>query len=338
MKRKVFISYDSVLGLAKSHSKHDNIGFHRFLNEIASDLSLSNRPSEAKILRESLASINGNGKLNSMEPHPNLAAIKSGEALIYFVESDIQPEDVVLSNPTKKAIDRIIEEHRLKSRLEEAGLKPQSKILFWGPPGCGKTISAYMLATQLGLPLGIVRLSAVITSYVGETSSNLQKVFRQANELPMVILLDEADAIAKNREDRNDVGELKRVVNSLLQAMDAMIPGRSILIFASNHQHLFDPAIWRRFDDVVEFPKPDHQSRFILLKRLTSGLKISGSLEAAARSMQSASYADITRVCLEVTKTAVLLNRKQLTTTALIESWKTWKKKKTIASIRQRTD
>jgi SpoVK/Ycf46/Vps4 family AAA+-type ATPase len=114
----------------------------------------------------------------------------------------------------------------------------------------------------------------LITSFVGETGSNLQKVLSLAEQSPMVLLLDEADAIAKARDDANDVGELRRVVNSLLQGLDSVAKRRSLVILASNHSHLFDPAIWRRFDEIVEFPLPSQSERILQLKHLTSGLKL----------------------------------------------------------------
>jgi SpoVK/Ycf46/Vps4 family AAA+-type ATPase len=270
---------------------------------------------------------------------PVLGSLRNGEPLITYPVRQVSTEDLILSSTTRSSIEKILREYCSRTRLEEAGLAPSSRILFWGPPGCGKTLTTQWLANELGLTFGLVRLSAVITSYVGETASNLQKIFQQANETPMVILLDEADAIAKNREDRNDVGELKRVVNSLLQAMDELKPGRSIVIFASNHQHLFDPAIWRRFDEVIEFPLPAQPQRLALLTRLTSGLKITGPLTTVARQTASASFADITRICSEVAKAGVVQGneRNEIPVTALIAAWKDWKSRQTAATRLQKT-
>jgi AAA+ superfamily predicted ATPase len=139
------------------------------------------------------------------------------------------------------------------------------------------------LAHELGLPVGVVRLNAVISSFLGDTASHLHRVFNLANTTPMVLLLDEVDAVGKNRDDPNDVGELKRVVNSLLQAMDTFDSSKSIIIAASNHQYLLDPALWRRFDALIEFPLPGKTEREIYLQRLLNGVEFDGSLEYSAR-------------------------------------------------------
>jgi SpoVK/Ycf46/Vps4 family AAA+-type ATPase len=122
----------------------------------------------------------------------------------------------------------------------------------------------------------------------------------------MVLLLDEIDAIAKNRDDRNDVGELKRVVNSLLQAMDAFTSRESIIIAASNHQYLLDPAIWRRFDEIVQFPLPMDAERQQYLKLLLNGVSFTGSLRQAARMLSSLSFADIQKVVVDAIKSMIL--------------------------------
>jgi ATP-dependent 26S proteasome regulatory subunit len=129
----------------------------------------------------------------------------------------------------------------------------------------------------------------------------------------MVLLIDEVDAVGKNRDDRNDVGELKRVVNSLLQAMDAFSKNQpSLLIAASNHQYLLDPALWRRFDDVVEFPMPDAVEREKLLKILLSGVTFEGSISQSVRAMTSMSFAEIERATIEAIKTMILEHREVL--------------------------
>ena len=128
----------------------------------------------------------------------------------------------------------------------------------------------------------------------------------------MLLLIDEADAIGKNRDDANDVGELKRVVNSLLQAIDSFRASHSVLVLASNHQYLLDPALWRRFDDVVEFPMPDAAARARLLRILLNGVRFSGSLNNIVKSMGSMSYADVERSTIEAVKTMILEERSDL--------------------------
>src|SRR4029078_11661678 len=116
-----------------------------------------------------------------------------------------------------------------------------------------KSAAAAGLDAELCLPIGAVRVGALITSYVGETGANLQRVLATAEQTPMVLLIDEADAVAKSREDAQDVGELRRIVNALLQGLDAFASRRSIIIFASNHSHVFDAAVWRRVAELTPF-------------------------------------------------------------------------------------
>lgn len=307
--------------MIESHSIHDETGFKQSVEAIIRELSVANRQGEAKILRDALASIkpNGNGSFQTI----NLSA-KSAEPLISRLQATVTRDQLFFSSDTAQSLDRILAEFRAVKELSEAGLRPKSKLLFWGPPGCGKTVTARFMATELGLPFGIVRLSSLITSYVGETAANLQRIFSQANSSSMVLLFDEADAIAKNREDRNDVGELKRVVNSLLQNLDELVPAQSIVILASNHQHLFDSAVWRRFDDVIEFPLPNYTERLAQLTRLTSGVSIKGSLAQAAKDLRDFSFADIERSVTEVLKTMVLNRNEFFNTLDLITESRSW--------------
>jgi len=186
---------------------------------------------------------------------------------------------------------------------------------------------------ELGLACGIVRLSSLITSYVGETASNVQKVFATADSRPMVLLIDEADAIANTRHDRNDVGELRRVVNSLLQALDYFSPKESIVVLATNHSHAFDPAIWRRFDDIIEFPKPGLKEREAHLRFLTGGLNIHGDLKITARRLAHCSYADLERAVKEVSKALLLARASFVTTDEIVRECLSWRKR--IAAARR---
>ena len=133
-------------------------------------------------------------------------------------------EDVVLSDENASLLDELLQEHHRSETLKSYGLHPADKLLFCGPPGCGKTLTAEVLASELGLPLAIVRIDSVISSFLGETASNLRQVFDFISTVPMVVLFDEFDAMAKERSDEAEHGELKRVVNAFLQMLDAYEP------------------------------------------------------------------------------------------------------------------
>ena len=165
----------------------------------------------------------------------------------------------VYVSEVKIALEAIVAERKGTEALLSAGLEPSRTILFTGPPGVGKTLAARWLAREVDRPLLILDLAAVMSSYLGRTGANLRHVLDYAKSLDCVLLLDELDAIAKRRDDRGEIGELKRLVTVLLQQIDDW-PSKSLLIAATNHADLLDPALWRRFDVTLEFPMPDRNA------------------------------------------------------------------------------
>ena len=300
---------------------------------IAEELA-ANRHGLATELQQALKSFRASA------PIPEAASLRvlprdrrTGEDLFNIRTSAVDESCIVLPERPRPALDRFLLEHRNTLLLENHGLAPKRKLLFWGPPGCGKTHTAHFLAHALGLPIATVRLHALISSFLGDTASNLQRLFDLASSRPMVLLLDEADAIGKNRDDRHDVGELKRVVNSLLQAIDGFST-RSIVIAATNHQHILDPALWRRFDDVVEFPLPTPSDRAEYLKLLLNGAEVTGSFRELVRSTAHLSFDDIRRFTVETLKTMLLDGRTNLSVTDLRRELTIQRKKRSGAEKR----
>lgn len=175
--------------------------------------------------------------------------------VLYPVILDKTP---VLAPKVKEILNGCLKEWDSIDILLKAGLAPDRMLLFCGLPGTGKTMAAHWLAQELNLPLLTLNLATVMSSYLGKTGNNLKAVFDHANTRPCVLLLDEFDAIAKRRDDGSDIGELKRLVNVLLQALDDW-PANSLLVAATNHGELLDPAVWRRFDGVIDFEKPSDE-------------------------------------------------------------------------------
>lgn len=165
----------------------------------------------------------------------------------------------ILSGKNQKELEEFVLNYKTADKLNELGIGVSNTLLLYGPPGCGKTKSAQWIAKQLGLPLITARLDSLISSYLGTTAKNIRVLFEYAQRMPCVLLLDEFDAIAKARDDANELGELKRIVNSLLQNIDAMSKD-SLLIAATNHSDLLDRAVWRRFDYKIEVEYPDVQN------------------------------------------------------------------------------
>jgi SpoVK/Ycf46/Vps4 family AAA+-type ATPase len=171
----------------------------------------------------------------------------------------------VLAEEVGRLIDHVVKERQAADKLAAAGLLPVRSILMSGPPGVGKTMTASWLAAQLDLPLVTLDLASVMSSYLGRTGANVRSVLTHAQQQPCVLLLDEFDAIAKRRDDDADIGELKRLVTVILQAIDDWTPD-SLLVAATNHGELLDPAVWRRFDMVIPFPLPTPGQRFSALR------------------------------------------------------------------------
>lgn len=238
---------------------------------------------------------------------------ETGLPLVEVKHFDYTWEQILLSEDNLEILQTIALENRKQDILEANGLEPKSKLLFCGPPGCGKTLTAKVLSGVLGLPMVYVNLTAVFSSYLGETATNLQKIFDYVAKGEWVVLFDEFDAIARDRNTANEHGEVKRLVNSLLQLIDAST-GKSLFIAATNHESLLDNAVWRRFDEVLFFDKPTVELRIVLLKHYLSSIRQSGiDFEYFSTHLEGATGTDIERVCIEAKKKVILRGDRELT-------------------------
>ena len=214
---------------------------------------------------------------------------------------------LIISEETKEQFEQVIREFKDSDILATYNLQYKKKILLCGKPGTGKTFSAQIMSSVLNLPLIYIRFDAIISSYLGETAGNLRKVFDFIEYGTWIVLFDEFDIIGKNRDDSHEHGEIKRVVNNFLQMMDNF-KGESIIFAATNHQNILDPAIWRRFDDVIYFELPDDTTRRqifeIYLKSIKRGSDI--DLEKISQLTNNFSPADIKMVTEEAMKTAII--------------------------------
>ena len=245
---------DSILG---GDSRVINMAVRRFASKI--------RTSD-KELYEKITSRLGGEALRSVDRKIKPVPVDSDSRLnLVRVESPVfMEQEPIHSNDVKSTLDQVILERKHSQVLINEGVYPSKSLIFEGPPGVGKTMSARWLAEELDLPLLILDLATVMSSFLGKTGSNVRAVLEHATSFPCVLLLDEFDAIAKRRDDDRELGELKRLVTVLLQAIDDW-PNSSLLIAATNHGELLDPAIWRRFDLEVTFDLPDQDmiSRYL---------------------------------------------------------------------------
>lgn len=184
--------------------------------------------------------------------------------LLDVYKSKIKLEDVALPTTTLKAIEQVLVEQKSLEELITRGVQPSNRILLCGPPGCGKTMTANAIAGELNLPIAYVKLDALVSSYLGQTGTNIRKIFEFVKDKRLILFLDEFDAIAKKRDDAQELGELKRVVTTLLQNLD-MMNSNVLLLAATNHHHLLDSAVWRRFNKSILLDKPEAIERMKII-------------------------------------------------------------------------
>jgi SpoVK/Ycf46/Vps4 family AAA+-type ATPase len=233
----------------------------------------------------------------------------AGIPLAEYHEPNRRLADLVLRDEHERQIQSLIDEVRYWPELDKRRIPRRQKILFYGPPGCGKTSAAASIAGELELPLLIVRVDSVVSSLLGETSANLRKLFDYAADHPSVLLFDEFDSLGKARTDASEHGEIRRVVNAFLQLMDGFA-GKSLVIAATNHEAALDPALWRRFDDVVEFPLPTvHQIRRIMRLRMQAVTKHGIDVDRAASKLRGLPYATAEAVVWDAVRRSIVEGR-----------------------------
>lgn len=221
--------------------------------------------------------------------------------------------ELIVDDLTKKRIERILREFRQQDRLKKHSLLNRRKLLLTGPPGTGKTMTASILAGELHLPLFIILMDKLVTKYMGETSAKLRQIFDGIHDTLGVYLFDEFDAIGAERALDNDVGEIRRVLNSFLQFIE-QDQSDSMIVAATNNRKILDQALFRRFDDVLHYNLPNEQETTRLIEnRLASFTNTRFPLAKCAKHALSLSHAEITQACDDAIKEIILSDRKFVT-------------------------
>lgn len=303
-------SAEQLKALIKSHISRDEGQFYSVAMQVAAYEAKRGHGNLAMELRDMIDAAKArlvpgeSGKLIPLaKPRGELANLLS----VTYPKSRIL--DMVLDDKALRQLQQVIKEQHLFARIREHGLAPRRKLLLVGPPGTGKTMTASVLAGELGIPLFLVRLDSLITKFMGETAAKLRQVFDSITDMRGVYFFDEFDAIGSQRGLANDVGEIRRVLNSFLQMIEHD-QSNSLIVAATNHPEILDYALFRRFDDVIEFklPTPD-QIIGLIHARLGSFLPKRLAVKAVAARAEGLSCAEICRAVDGAIKEAIMHNQ-----------------------------
>ena len=309
-----------IKSLLRSHTSGDNERFYSVALQVAAAEARRGHQALADELRKLVNEARHRADSDSASQKVHNLSTPQGEAgdLLELVETHIKVSDLVMEDSLRDRIQRILNEQKNLSRLKENNLRPRQRLLFTGPPGCGKTITAAALATELRLPLFVVRLDSLISRYLGESLSKMRLIFEAAERHRAVYLFDEFDSIGFTRDAPSEVGEMRRVLNSFLVFIERL-QSNSIIIAATNYGQRLDNALFRRFDDLVEFGLPEPPQIQQTIKRLLHNVDKERltwkRINAAAKDL---SYAEITRASEEAIKEMLIHDLPKVTNNALV--------------------
>jgi len=312
---------NQIKDLLQGYHDGDEKHFVQVALQIAADASCAGKNKFAQQLRNIIENIQR--KQTALKTQNNLQAVHVPEnlaSLVVVSHPQTRLSEMVLGEGTTSALQRVMHEHHNQARLRQYGFSARRKLLLVGPPGSGKTMTASVLAGELKLPLFSVQLHGVITKYMGETAAKLHLIFEAMMKTRAVYFFDEFDAIGSDRGAKNDVGEIRRVLNSFLQFLE-QDDSDSIIIAATNHESLLDSALFRRFDDVIRYGRPYGKQAIALMHNcLKTFLPEDIDLEKANDEIlfSELSHAEIARACTIAAKDCILQNIDKVTIEMLV--------------------
>lgn len=322
LKDYIMANMKQFMALMDSHIQGDNELFLSVALQVAASESRLGRKKSAEQLR-SLVDFARSNKTRTTKniPIPIASANSKLDEIFELSYPKTPLADVILSDDIKFRLDWFLSQQRQREKLRSFNKTPSSHILLFGPPGTGKTLTAKAIATELHLPLFSIRLDTLITRYMGETSSKLRVIFDQVASSRAVYFFDEFDAIGASRSSENDVGEMRRVLNTFLQFLEEQNSTDSIIIGATNHPELLDKAIFRRFDEIVEYDLPNEKEIVSIAKKLLRSVKAPRiAWVKFSKAALGLSQAEISIVIDEVIKRSIIDNIENIKTEQLIKS------------------
>lgn len=294
---------DQILSLIRNHLNNDDTQFRKVALQISAVEARSGHAIVARTIQELL-----NQKKTSLGTVRLVSKNKDIDDLLLQVDTYDDMTSLVLSQELKEKLDRVIKEYLKKETLSKYGLANRRKLLLYGASGTGKTMTASALAKEFNLPFFVVRTEKVVTKFMGETGQKLGRIFYFINEVPAVYLFDEFDAIGSQRGMDNEVGEQRRILNTFLQLLERD-DSDSFIIAATNSIESIDKAMFRRFDDVIEYKLPDREQRLALLREYLYTAK-DLDFSSAEPLFDGMSHAEIKMVCSDIFKESLLNDRK----------------------------
>lgn len=300
---------DLVRRLVASFARADDAAFRRAVAEIVADERRAGHQAVATALERELGeSRPGVDQAPTLRPIPKA---RDDRALVTVAKARYDEADLVLRPDIRDLLHEVAREQRRRTLLQDHGVRPRSRLLFVGPPGTGKSASAEALAAELSVPVARASLTAITSSFLGDTSRNLEAVVHFAQSTPCLLLIDEVDVLGQERGRSDDHGELRRVAATLLQLLEEQ-PGESVLVATSNHPASLDSAMWRRFDDVVSFDLPDFAARRELLDLRLRSMSGHPVPSPWAHQLEGSSAADVELVAREAIRHALLEDRQRV--------------------------
>ncbi|WP_248240683.1 AAA family ATPase [Microbacterium kunmingense] len=293
--------------VVRAFQARDELAFRRAVNEIIEEEEARHHFAIARDLRALLAVGSGARQTDSLFTLPPAPKSRDNEwDLIDVRIPELDLSDLVVEPSVASTLDEVAGEVAHWEELTSAGVPKRQKLLFTGPAGTGKTSAAEGLATMLGWPLGLVSVDTVVSSYLGETATNLRRVFEFARDHRLVLVFDEFDALGRMRDDSSEHGEMKRVVSSFLQFLDHY-SGPSILIAITNYPGLLDFALWRRFDEVAEFKRPGVHAIRRLLRLRARAMRVKPfATDEVASALKGLPHAAVERFVYDVRREQIL--------------------------------